>query len=171
MTAAELRWRLVKPEAQPLQSGAQDFVASAADTCARCDSFRDVLFAFPEAEAELVPSIGPVCVRLTIKSARRDSPQSVSDSPALRWTWTPFPERTGELHEPCAQEPAECGARPAQQASLHIEPADPDAMGTLIDRSAHTSDAARIGLAVWIEEKRAVLVRIFKTATRRNASG
>src|SRR5438132_169259 len=82
--------RLAKPAAQPLQSGAQDLVASAADTCARSDLFPDVLFAVPEFEDELVPTVGTVCVRLTIKSARRGRPQNVSDSGAvLRWAWIP----------------------------------------------------------------------------------
>ncbi len=60
------------------------------------------------------------------------------------------------------QEPATCAACPAQQASLQIESADTDAMGTLTERIAQSSDPARIAFALRIEEKRAVLVRIFQ---------
>ena len=171
VTPAELRWRRLKPEAQPLQSGGQDFAASAADICARSDLFLDVLFAFPESENELVPSLGTLCVCLTIKSAWCGRPQSGSDSRALRWTWTRFPERTGELHEPCAHEPAACDARPAQQASLHIESADTDAVGPLTERIAPSSNAARIVFTTSTEENRALLLRIFSHCNLSNCLG
>src|SRR5438132_7334891 len=61
------------------------------------------------------------------------------------------------------QEPATCVARPAQQASLQIESADTDAMGTLTERSVQRSSAPSIGLAVRIKGKGAVLVRIFQS--------
>lgn len=60
-------------------------------------------------------------------------------------------------------EPAACGARPAQQASSHIEP-DADAItGTLVDKHASSSVRANTGLTVRISVDRVELSRSMRS--------